>query len=85
MGGSVEEQEEETLVEAALRILTTVDPFEKARLGDSVASGWLHGSISQPYIPSRDLVVPDRPARLSTVCIHSILLSSTFAIDTTQI
>ncbi|RYR41636.1 hypothetical protein Ahy_A08g038043 isoform B [Arachis hypogaea] len=58
---------EETLVEAALRVLNTADPFEKARLGDSVASRWLHGAIALPYHPSRNLPVPDRPARLSNV------------------
>lgn len=64
---------EETLVEAALRVLNTADPFEKARLGDSVASRWLDGSIAEPYKPSIDLHVPDRPARLSSV---SALFSS---------
>ncbi|KAE8038727.1 hypothetical protein FH972_011205 [Carpinus fangiana] len=57
----------ETLVEAAVRVLNTADPFEKARLGDSVASQWLQGTITQPYDPSLDLPVPDRPARLSNV------------------
>jgi len=57
----------ETLVEAALGVLNTADPFEKARLGDSVASLWLQGAITQPYDPSLDLPVPDRPARLSNV------------------
>lgn len=61
------EPHEETLVEAALRVLNTADPFEKARLGDTVASQWLHGAITEPYDPSRDLDVPDRPARLSSV------------------
>lgn len=59
--------EEETLVEAALRVLNTADPFEKARLGDEVAKRWLHGEISRSYDPSVDLSVPDRPARLSDV------------------
>ncbi|KAI5405625.1 hypothetical protein KIW84_052412, partial [Lathyrus oleraceus] len=58
---------EETLIEAALRVLNTADPFEKARLGDSVASRWLDGSIAEPYKLSIDLLVPDRPARLSSV------------------
>ncbi|EXC25437.1 hypothetical protein L484_016820 [Morus notabilis] len=58
---------EETLVEAALRVLNTADPFEKARLGESVASRWLEGAIARPYDPSVDLPVPDRPARLSDV------------------
>lgn len=59
----------ETLVEAALRVLNTADPFEKARLGDEVANKWLQGLITQAYDPSssQDLVVPDRPARLGTV------------------
>ncbi|XP_038884770.1 uncharacterized protein HI_0077 [Benincasa hispida] len=57
----------ETLVEAALRVLNTSDPFEKAELGDHVASRWLNGAISSPYDPSADLAVPDRPARLSDV------------------
>ncbi|XP_062175314.1 uncharacterized protein LOC133880374 isoform X3 [Alnus glutinosa] len=55
----------ETLVEAALRVLNTADPFEKAQLGDSVASQWLQGAITQPYDPSLALPIPDRPARLS--------------------
>lgn len=61
------EPREETLVEAALRVLNTADPFEKARLGDTVASRWLQGAIAEPYDPSRELHVPDRPARLSSV------------------
>ncbi|XP_031278616.1 uncharacterized protein LOC116137068 [Pistacia vera] len=61
------ENESETLVEAALRVLNTEDPFEKARLGDSVASKWLDGTITLPYNPSLDLPVPDRPARLTNV------------------
>ncbi|CAK7325334.1 unnamed protein product [Dovyalis caffra] len=61
------ELESETLVEAALRVLNTADPFEKAKLGDSVASKWLQGSISQAYNPSLDFPVPDRPARLANV------------------
>ncbi|KAG4127273.1 hypothetical protein ERO13_D10G207500v2 [Gossypium hirsutum] len=42
-------------------------PFEKARLGDSVASKWLQGTITRPYNPSQDLPVSDRPARLTNV------------------
>lgn len=57
----------ETLVEAALRVLDTADPYEKARLGDSFASQWLQGTIIQPYDPSVDLPVPERPARLASV------------------
>ncbi|GMG99457.1 hypothetical protein Nepgr_001297 [Nepenthes gracilis] len=57
----------ETLVEAALRVLNTADPFEKAKLGDELATQWLQGIITQPYHPSLDLSVPDRPARLSNV------------------
>ncbi|KAJ6717564.1 hypothetical protein OIU79_005689 [Salix purpurea] len=59
------EFESETLVEAALRILNTADPFEKAKLGDLVASKWQQGSIFQAYSPSLDFPVPDRPARLA--------------------
>ncbi|XP_050387764.1 uncharacterized protein LOC126804050 [Argentina anserina] len=57
----------ETLVEAALRVLNTADPFDKARLGDSVASQWLNGTITLPYNPTLDLPIPDRPARLTNV------------------
>ncbi|KAA8539208.1 hypothetical protein F0562_025900 [Nyssa sinensis] len=57
----------ETLVEAALRVLNTADPVEKARLGDEVATKWLQGIITQPYDPSQDFAVPDRPARLTNV------------------
>lgn len=65
----------ETLVEAALRVLNTADPFEKARLGDEVANKWLQGVITQAYDPSssEDLIVPDRPARLGTVSCSSSL------------
>ncbi|PNY11858.1 3-oxoacyl-(acyl-carrier) synthase-like protein [Trifolium pratense] len=58
---------EETLVEAALRVLNTADPFEKAKLGDTVALRWLDGTITEPYNSSIDLHIPDRPARLSSV------------------
>ncbi|KAJ4851568.1 hypothetical protein Tsubulata_034337 [Turnera subulata] len=61
------EQENETLVEAALSVLNTADPFEKAKLGDSVASKWLRGEIPLAYNPSLDIPVPDRPARLADV------------------
>ncbi|XP_020539854.1 uncharacterized protein HI_0077 isoform X2 [Jatropha curcas] len=61
------ESETETLVEAALRVLNTADPFEKAKLGDFIASRWLQGTISQTYHHSVDLPVPDRPARLTNV------------------
>lgn len=69
--------ETETLVEAALRILNTPDPFEKARLGDWVASQWLRGSISRAYDPELDLPVPERPARLANVLIHGGFCLST--------
>lgn len=62
MGGT-----EETLVAAALRVLNTADPVEKARLGDEVATKWLQGLITQPYDPSLDFTVPDRPSRLTNV------------------
>ncbi|XP_065871728.1 uncharacterized protein [Euphorbia lathyris] len=61
------EPQRETLVEAALRVLNTADPYEKAMLGDLVATQWLQGTISQAYLPSLDLPVPDRPARLTNV------------------
>ncbi|KAK9725612.1 hypothetical protein RND81_05G157300 [Saponaria officinalis] len=58
----------ETLVEAALRVLNTADPFEKAKLGDAVASQWLQGLISYPYLPSNpDLPIPDRPSRPTNI------------------
>ncbi|KAH9622755.1 hypothetical protein KSS87_008645 [Heliosperma pusillum] len=64
---NVEEEEEvvvsESLVELALQILNTSDPFKKAKLGDDVASRWLQGLITLPYHPSLDLQPPDRPAR----------------------
>lgn len=67
MGGGGE-AETQTLVEAALEVLNTPDPFEKARLGEAAAARWLLGDISVPY---RDdgppPLVPDRPARLSSV------------------
>ncbi|MQM05639.1 hypothetical protein Taro_038451 [Colocasia esculenta] len=71
--------EKQTLVEAALEVLNTADPFEKARLGEDAAARWLRGDISRPhYGESEDnegrcdpLSVPDRPARLPTVCTNS--------------
>lgn len=60
--------EKETLVEAALRVLNTADPVDKAKLGDEVATKWLQGLIIQPYTThSQDFTVPDRPARPETV------------------
>ncbi|KAL1201449.1 hypothetical protein V5N11_002654 [Cardamine amara subsp. amara] len=59
--------ENETLIEAAIRVLNTSDPNEKARLGDSIAVKWLQGSIAEAYDPTVDLPVPDRPARLTNV------------------
>lgn len=67
------EAETETLVEAALRVLNTADPFEKARLGDSAATRWLQGRIASPYDAALDLPVPNRPARPANVrapCVH---------------
>ena len=62
------ETETETLVEAALRVLNTADLKEKARLGDEVATQWLlHQQKQQPYHPSQDFTVPDRPSRPSNV------------------
>ncbi|XP_076942387.1 uncharacterized protein LOC143612242 [Bidens hawaiensis] len=59
---------ETTLVEAALRVLNTPDPVDKAKLGDQIANHWLQGLITNPYNPSQpDLIVPDRPARLTNV------------------
>lgn len=66
--------EKETLVEAALRVLNTADPVEKAKLGDEVATKWLEGLIIHTYNPhSQDLTIPDRPARPDKVrfsCTH---------------
>ncbi|KAI3458890.1 hypothetical protein Pfo_015553 [Paulownia fortunei] len=67
MGSSSSSVAEETLVEAALRVLNTADPFEKARLGDEVANKWLKDDISLSYDASMDITVPDRPARLANV------------------
>ncbi|KAM7532320.1 hypothetical protein LguiB_035730 [Lonicera macranthoides] len=62
------ETETETLVEAALRVLNTADPKEKARLGDEVATQWfLQSQKQQLYHPSQDFTVPDRPSRPSKV------------------
>ncbi|PKA47566.1 hypothetical protein AXF42_Ash014762 [Apostasia shenzhenica] len=57
----------DTLVEEALKVLSTSDPVEKARLGDAVATRWLQGDISVPFHPDDDLPVPDRPARSPNV------------------
>ncbi|PIN06011.1 hypothetical protein CDL12_21434 [Handroanthus impetiginosus] len=67
MGGGGGGIAKETLVEAALRVLNTADPFEKARLGDEVANKWLKGEIAAPYNDSVDIPVSDRPARLANV------------------
>ncbi|KAL1532092.1 hypothetical protein AAHA92_32148 [Salvia divinorum] len=58
---------EATLVEEALRVLNTADPFEKARLGDEIANKWLKGDIELAYDASKDIQVPDRPARGANV------------------
>ncbi|KAF9597054.1 hypothetical protein IFM89_015245 [Coptis chinensis] len=60
-------EQTETLVEAALRVLNTSDPVEKARLGETIATQWLDGTITEPHNPSINFTVPDRPARLSDV------------------
>lgn len=65
----------ETLIESAIRVLNTSDPYEKARLGDSIAVKWLQGAISEPYDPTVDLPVPDKPARLTNVQSPPILSS----------
>ncbi|KAG0447919.1 hypothetical protein HPP92_028085 [Vanilla planifolia] len=57
----------ETLVEAALEVLNTADPAEKARLGDAIANRWLKGEISIPFHSGEDSSVPCRPARPSNV------------------
>ncbi|GFQ07075.1 uncharacterized protein hi_0077 [Phtheirospermum japonicum] len=62
---------EENLVEAALRVLNTADPCEKARIGDEVARKWLKDEIIRPYDASMDIPVPDRPARLDNVMLVS--------------
>lgn len=61
-------------MEAALRVLNTADPFEKARLGDEVANQWLQGDILLPYDASVDIKVPDRPARLANVRRNALLI-----------
>ncbi|KAG6391516.1 hypothetical protein SASPL_149272 [Salvia splendens] len=58
---------EATLVEEALRVLNTADPFEKARLGDEIATKWLKGDIEVAYDASKEIQVPDRPARGANV------------------
>ncbi|KAG6389791.1 hypothetical protein SASPL_151265 [Salvia splendens] len=63
-GGGVAEA---TLVEEALRVLNTADPFEKARLGDEIATKWLKGDIEAAYDASKEIQVPDRPARGANV------------------
>lgn len=55
-----------TLVELAVDVLNTGDPFEKARLGEEIATRWLQGRISRPF-PDNDVSVPDRPARSDDV------------------
>lgn len=57
----------ETLLEAALEVLNTSDPVDKARLGDAAANRWLKGEISVPSRQDDDLPVPNRPARPSNV------------------
>ncbi|EHA8588683.1 hypothetical protein COCNU_scaffold006300G000010 [Cocos nucifera] len=66
-GEGGDERTGQTLVEAALEILNTADPVEKARLGEAAATRWLQGTVSLPYRDHGDLPVPDRPARLSNV------------------
>lgn len=55
----------ETLVGAALGVLNTADPVDKARLGDEVVTKWQQGLIATPYDPSLEFSVPDRPSRLT--------------------
>ncbi|KAJ3671352.1 hypothetical protein LUZ60_007431 [Juncus effusus] len=61
-------EEEETLVEVALRVLNEPDPVEKARLGEETARRWFDGSISVAYRSDHHLPSPPvRPARLSNI------------------
>lgn len=63
-----------TLVDAALEVLLEADPFEKARIGEEVASRWLNGDISVAY-RNRSTIAntcdhplpPDRPARSDNI------------------
>ncbi|KAI0515771.1 hypothetical protein KFK09_008438 [Dendrobium nobile] len=63
----------ETLLEAALEVLNTADPIQKARLGEAAAKRWLQGEISVPFRQDDDLPIPNRPARLSSVLLSSSL------------
>ncbi|KAH6818355.1 3-oxoacyl-acyl-carrier synthase-like protein of unknown function [Perilla frutescens var. frutescens] len=67
MGSSGRGDAEETLVEEALRVLNTTDPFEKARLGNEIARKSLKGDIESAYDASKDIEIRDRPARLANV------------------
>jgi uncharacterized ferritin-like protein (DUF455 family) len=60
---------EETLVEAAVRVVKIGDVKEKARIGEEVATQWLHGGGGgfQAYRDNQQLGLPDRPARPSQV------------------
>lgn len=66
----------EFLIEAALEVLKTADPVDKARLGDAAANRWLQGEISLPFRQDDDPSVPNRPARPSNVRLSSSLLFS---------
>ncbi|KAM1782752.1 hypothetical protein ACFX11_041185 [Malus domestica] len=52
---STNSSENESLVEAAIRVLNTAHPFEKARVGESKATQWLRGTTTRAYDPSVNL------------------------------
>ncbi|MBA0749901.1 hypothetical protein Gogos_003775, partial [Gossypium gossypioides] len=72
-------------------------PFEKARLGDSVASKWLQGTVTRPYNPSQlpsispfvKLVSPSLMPKLGKAgslqsrqaIVHSLVHTESWAID----
>eukprot|EP00250_Pteridium_aquilinum_P006765 c16609_g1_i1 orf=511-1410(-) len=54
----------DSLVEAAIKVLNTADPWLKARYGDIAAALWRGGLIAHAYTPNDLLLhLPQRPAR----------------------
>ncbi|MCO5571603.1 hypothetical protein L7F22_025349 [Adiantum nelumboides] len=62
---------QDSLVEAAIKVLNTADPWLKASYGDTAAVLWKGGLISHAYTSNSVLHPPRRPARPDTVTLVS--------------
>ncbi|KAH7279266.1 hypothetical protein KP509_37G012700 [Ceratopteris richardii] len=57
----------DSLVEAAIKVLSTGDPWLKAEYGDIAARLWKDGLISRPFPSDSNPRPPSRPARSTLI------------------